>query len=215
MKYSHIIWDFDGTICNTWDGVFQSIQQVSRIHHLPTKDEDIAAAIHSGETLEVALQNLFKIDNAEIIADLIKTYRSHYVAHQGELQSLFPGILKVLKICHEKGITSVICSNKGTQAVHDALAQFEIQDFFRLVIGYEPGLPHKPSKEVFTQLIQPVMNDIPLEQILVIGDTAKDMIFAQNCGIDGCWASYGFGRKDDSMHPKYILEESSDILMVL
>lgn len=212
MRYTHLIWDFDGTICNTWEVVFQGFWEMAKEHGYETNDDAVSAAISSGVTLEQAAVNLFHLEKKEDIHRCVKTYKNFYRDHQDDLQSLFPGIKAVLETCKINGHKNIICSNKGPDSIREAITQFKLEGIFDHIVGFEVGLPTKPDPAVFNDLIRPHFPDIPLEQFIMIGDTSKDILFANNLGIDSCWVEYGFGTASTNSTPTFVAPHPEVIL---
>jgi phosphoglycolate phosphatase len=65
-----------------------------------------------------------------------------------------------------------------------------------LVFGDQPGFPKKPDPAIFTDHILPRYARWQRQQILMVGDTEIDILFAKAVGISSCWASYGYGEME-------------------
>ena len=53
--------------------------------------------------------------------------------------------------------------------------------------------------------------------MIMVGDTSTDIQFAQNIGIDSCWAKYGLGNEEDcySLAPNYCIDSITDVLPIV
>ena len=69
----------------------------------------------------------------------------------------------------------------------------------------------------YTDFIQPKFKEIDPKQILMVGDTPADLLFAQNIGADSCWAEYGYGdaKTCRALNPTYTIKHLTDILAIL
>ena len=198
MAYSLLLFDYDGTLCDSRQAIKYSLQQFFRTYDLPTPPEaDVQRTIELGLSAPVTLQVLQPTATPEQITEWVPIYRGIY-AEQGEpLVQPFPGAHEILAQAAAQGLTPVVLSNKGSRVLEASLDRFGLLPFISLVIGDgsypDKKLELKPSPMIFQQIVQPRFPDVPLEDILMIGDTEADLLFARNCGIDSCWASYGMG----------------------
>ncbi|OUJ71990.1 HAD family hydrolase [Hymenobacter crusticola] len=222
MAYSLLLFDYDGTLCDSRQAIRYSLQQFFQTYNLPAPPEaDVQRTIELGLSAPVTLQVLQPTATPEQITEWVPLYRGIY-AEQGEpLVQPFPGAYEVVAQAAAQGLMPVVISNKGSRVLEASLARFELLPFFSLLIGDgsfpDKQLALKPSPMIFQQIIQPHFPAVPLEEILMIGDTEADLLFARNCGIDACWASYGMGDAEAcrALEPRYELGALADLATVL
>lgn len=65
--------------------------------------------------------------------------------------------------------------------------------FVELVVAEQPGVPNKPDPGVVSQVILPHFPELGRTQMLMVGDTETDILFARRASLACCWASYGYG----------------------
>lgn len=222
MAYSLLLFDYDGTLCDSRQAIKYSLQQFFRTYDLPKPPEaDVQRTIELGLSAPVTLQVLQPTATPEQITEWVPIYRGIY-AEQGEpLVQPFPGAHEVLAQAAEQGFTPVVLSNKGSRVLEASLDRFGLLPFISLIIGDgsypDKKLELKPSPMIFQQIIQPRFPDVPVEDILMIGDTEADLLFARNCGIDSCWASYGMGDAAAcrALEPSYEIGALAELASVL
>ncbi|PYS08212.1 MAG: hypothetical protein DMG17_29340 [Acidobacteria bacterium] len=90
-------------------------------------------------------------------------------------------------------IKTVLLSNKGNAGLSSTVQQFEIINYFDLILSADHVKHHKPSAALYTTHIAPVFPQGDPKNILVVGDTESDLRFANNIGAQSCWAAYGYG----------------------
>jgi phosphoglycolate phosphatase len=81
------------------------------------------------------------------------------------------------------------------------------------VFGDEPGLPKKPDPAILTDHILPRYAPLRREQMLVVGDTEVDILFAKRARISCCWASYGYGEAERcrKLAPQHEISSIADL----
>ena len=130
------------------------------------------------------------------LQDHVNIYRAIYLDEGAPLLKPFAGVKEVLHELHDFGIISLIISNKGTAAIRRSLDENGLSSLIDLVLGDEPGLPRKPDPAMMTDHVLPRYPQFDRHQILIVGDTEADILFAQRSGTTCCWASYGYGEAD-------------------
>ncbi|MEZ2229655.1 HAD family hydrolase [Microcoleus sp.] len=54
-------------------------------------------------------------------------------------------------------------------------------------------------------------------EVLMVGDTAVDLLFAKNAQIDACWAAYGYGVRDEcvSLEPTFVINNIEELFSII
>ncbi|WP_343674135.1 HAD family hydrolase [Chitinophaga sp.] len=220
--YNYYLFDYDGTICNTFPTIHHAMSQTFKISGITPPDEsEMLTAVSKGGALHDTIKYLhpqasqLNPDDVETIA---KIYREQYKACEAQLTVLFNGAATVFNKLKDQGKTIIVLSNKGMAAVERSLKSLELFDHTDLIIAEgafpELGLKSKPDPMIYQTLISPKYNIKNNNEVLMIGDTHTDILFANNCGIASCWAAYGYGQKADCevLNPTYTIQEISAII---
>jgi len=194
-----IVFDYDGTLFDTRPAIHYALTHAFAAHGRPLPpDREVATAIAQGTTLDDTLLILdpgLGRDRAAL-DDLVLSYRALYLDAAEPLLRPYPGVSKALGQLHAMGTASLVVSNKGLAAIHRSLAANGLAAFVAAVYGDEPGLPKKPNPAILTQHVLPRLGQTQRERMLVVGDTATDIMFAKAAGLPCCWVSYGYGAID-------------------
>ncbi|HEX8427989.1 HAD family hydrolase [Hymenobacter sp.] len=220
MPYSLLLFDYDGTLCDTQRAIKHSMRRTFEIMGYPTPNEALMdEAVGRGLLLPEMLLWLHAPGTPPLPAVWVDTYRAIYNTEAEELVTLFPGTEQVLAATAANNQTLVVVSNKGLPLLENSLSRFGLRHYFSLVLGDTPDrqLPLKPDPAMFTHVIQPRFSAIGPGATLMIGDTTPDLRFARNCGISSCWASYGFGLENDNLplQPTYRISSLPELLPLL
>ncbi|MEG4347665.1 HAD hydrolase-like protein [Microcoleus sp. A003_D6] len=75
----------------------------------------------------------------------------------------------------------------------------------------------KPNPNVFHSIIKPLFPELDNSQILMVGDTAIDLLFAKNAGIDVCWAACGYGDRAQclALEPTFAIGDISELAAIV
>jgi phosphoglycolate phosphatase len=198
-EFKVIVFDYDGTLFDTRPAILHCIQRAfaARGRSIPALDA-ISSTVKAGLPLQ---ETFFVLDESlrgdrAAMNELVRTYRNAYLDESAPLVTPFAGARAALQEIHMSGAKCVVVSNKGVAAVRQSLDQSQLSPSVDLVFGDEPGLPKKPDPAILMDHILPRYAQLQREQILMVGDTEVDILFAKSTGICCCWASYGYGEKE-------------------
>lgn len=217
-NYKLLILDFDGTLCSTHDAILFCIKRTYETLHMMIPNHDfIDETIRAGLGMEKSLEILSPDLTQQQIHHLLSTYEAIYLAEGEEKSAPFPKAAEILAQLHTASFILTVVSNKAVMAVNTALERFHLKKYIAMVIGDTKTLRKKPDPMAYTDFIKPKYNDINSKQILMVGDTPADLLFAQNIGADSCWAEYGYGDKTTclALNPTYTIKHLADILEIL
>ncbi len=191
-----IIFDFDGTICDTRPAISSCLEAVASDNDIDVEltRKAIELTTTGGLTLPQTVEMLTE-KSGKSAEELITEYREHYKKIGTQNSTLFSGVKETLDMLNRQSKSLIVISNKGATALASTLSHFQIMDMFRMAIGEMPGRPSKPAPELFDEVIKPHFPDIDKNEILMVGDTATDIAFARAIGIEVAWVSYGFGKE--------------------
>lgn len=217
-NYKLIILDFDGTLCATHEAILFCIKRTYETLHMTMPnynfiDETIRAGLGMEKTLEVLSPDLAH----QQIHHLLSTYEAIYLAEGEDKSAAFPKAAETLAKLYTAGFILTVVSNKAVAAVDTALERFQLKQYITIVIGDTKTLRKKPDPMAYIDFIKPKYEDINPKQILMVGDTSADLLFAQNIGTDSCWAEYGYGDEKEclALRPTYTIKQLTDILAIL
>ena len=195
MNIDLIIFDFDGTLCDTRQKIVRMLQQTMRELGLPVADEQSCAAT-IGVPLAEAYRQLFPDITAETAILYAKYYRQAFEANKHHLvPDLFPHVAETLAHLHAMGTKMTVASSRDGNSLGWFLQRMELDRYFDLIIGAGDVQNAKPDPEpVLTTLAK---TGIDAERALVVGDMAVDILMGSRAGVRTCGVTYGNGSRED------------------
>lgn len=205
-KYTHIVFDIDGTLLDTEKAVLLSLQEaVFEIANRRIELSDLRFAL--GIPGEKALEYL-QIDDIQAT----RVAWHNYFVKQSDTIKLFEGVIKVLeKLKNDSYEMGIITSKTKEEYKHDFLP-FGIDSYFSTIICAEDTSLHKPNSEPMTKFLE--LSNAKMENVLYIGDTIYDKQCAKGAKVDFALALWGCS-DPNLIDPDYILKYPHDLIKVL
>lgn len=191
MKYKYVIWDIDGTLLDTREGlIFAYKWTFEQLKINPLSNEEILHLI--GPTPVTIFKEKFGLndDKAQQAGDLFRERYKNYDLYKAKL---YDGILDVLKILSANGVKQAIATNKRQDYAMLICQYFGIDKYCSPIYGADNGNQLTKNKLILATLSD--MN-ADFSQSIMIGDTIGDRKAAEEANINFIGVNYGFGFKN-------------------
>lgn len=191
MKYQAVIWDIDGTLLNTEEGLVAAYQYTIEKLKLPHKTaEEIKGFI--GPVPQVVFQEKFMMNSkdAQAAADI---FRNRYKNFELFRAVPYAGIMEVLRKIKSAGIKQAVATNKRQDYAVDICRYFGIDDYCHPILG-----PDNVNTKTKSDFIKECVSRLGVEKAVMIGDTNGDKNAAEEAESDFLGVNYGFGFKREN-----------------
>ena len=186
-----ILFDLDGTITDSAEGITKCIQYA--LGHFGIEEPDLKKLeCFVGPPLMeqfVKYSNLSK-KQAETAVSL---YRERYVKTGIYENRLYEGIESVLRLLKARGKTLGIASAKPTVYVMQVLENFNLTQYFSVVVGAELDGTRSDKAEIIECALELLDMQNDRSNVLMVGDRGSDVSGALRCGIQCIGVAYGYG----------------------
>lgn len=207
--YSAVIFDFDGTICDTGEGIKKSAKYALESFDIPCPEWD-ELDFFIGPPLLVTFQERFNQTPTD--ADLlVKKFRERYT-NVGLYEShLYDGVEELLKNLKNDGIKIGIASSKPKDYVDKLLTKFGIIDYFDSICAVSFQADCESKISIIHRCVAELEEDN--KSIIMVGDTAFDIDGANENMLDSVGVIWGYGSKFDFIErgATYIADKMGDI----
>lgn len=189
-NYKHIIFDFDGTLNDTSEGIYETFTAVLKHFGIDARGMDLSP--HIGPPLKFSYANLV---GQERCAEAIALHRKTFVEINAVAKSKpYEGAIEMLdRVAHCGRYTVSVASCKYQPHLIASLKMFGIDKYFDYVYAQTEQRQYKA--EVLNALIEE--NGLNRDECLLVGDTLNDIDGATANGIDVIAVTYGFGKRDE------------------
>ena len=203
-----VIFDMDGTLLDSQKDITISINYVrDRNYKLPPLKEAYIV-----EAINMEVRNLPKLFYGTDVyhGSDKEIFEAHYYDQCIKNPYLYDGVEDTLKELKKTGVKLSVATNAPTQFAHRMLTHLNVVDMFDVIIGADKVSKSKPNPEMLNRILNHYNYDKNLHKAWMVGDNSKDMLSAENAGIDSVFATWGFTPNSNHSkvikHPKEILD---------
>ena len=186
MRYSLIVFDWDGTLLDSAGGIVECIQEAARDLRLPVPARETASHV-IGLGLHDSLRTAVPALPEDQYQEFAEAYRRHFLARQGSM-ALFPGVRELLQDLHAAGYRLAVATGKSRRGLDHALDSTALRRYFAASRCADETNP-KPHPAMLLELMAHFA--AAPGQALMIGDTSHDLEMARSAGVDAVAVTYG------------------------
>jgi 2-phosphoglycolate phosphatase len=209
--YRAVLFDFDGTLADSYAAITASVNNVRAAHGLPPLEESEVRR-HVGRGPAYLLEHT--VPGSDVEAD-IRRYRAHHPSVLRSGTRLLPGAAEALAAIKRSGRRTGVCSNKPVDFTRKLLSYLGIADNVDIVLGPEDVAWPKPAADMLLAALHRLA--VPPAQALYIGDMTIDIATARAAGV-AVWV-VPTGSEDRAAliqaHPDRVLRDLNDLQSLL
>jgi phosphoglycolate phosphatase len=210
-EYNYYLFDFDGTLCDTTEGIFNSV--IYSLHCFGIEEDDREKlCFFVGPPLFESYKTLYGVSDDEA-KYLIEKYRERYRVKAAEESALYDGITEMLQKLKAKGKKIAIASSKPEIFVKEISDYHNISQYYDFISAEQLNKNHSSKEELINTCLDFFGNPTK-ESVLMVGDRFYDIDGAKAVGVDSAGAIYGFGTEEELRNAgaTYILSSPDDII---
>ena len=193
MKYKAIIFDLDGTLTDTLEDLFISVNYALRSCGLPERSLDEVRRFVGNGVRKLIERAVPEDTGLTMLEKCFDTFRAHYVIHCQDHTCLYPGVATLLMSLHAKGYRMAVVSNKLQSGVNE-LARTFFHGVIDVAIGEQQGIPRKPAPDMVEAALGQL--GVTKDEAIYVGDSDVDLQTAANAGLPCISVLWGFRTRD-------------------
>ncbi len=196
-KYTHILFDLDGTMTESGPGILNSVQYALRHYGIEETDMD-KLRLFVGPPLVDSFMNLYGFSSQKA-HEAVFVYRE-YFSDKGIFEnSLYEGIEDLLKSLKSAGKKLYVATGKPEIFLPRILEHFDIAKYFDYVCGSDADEKHCQKWEIIENVIchehlEPLVKS---GNVLMVGDRKHDTEGAIKNNIPCAGVLYGYGTREE------------------
>lgn len=181
-----LIFDLDGTLLDTLDDLYLSVNATLEKYDLPprTKDE---VRIFVGNGVPKLIERALGEHFPKYFDVALEYFKAHYKLNCNNNTHAYEGITDGLKYLKNKGYKIGVVSNKVDFATK-SLCRDYFGDLVDIAIGQRDGIKKKPAPDS----VYEAMRELGGKNAIYIGDSDVDIMTAKNANMDCVSVTWGF-----------------------
>lgn len=193
---SAALFDFDGTLVDTTELIYQSLRHASRevLGHEPPREILMA---NVGQPLPQQMVALIEKEAGNpgeadsLVRELMESYRNQNGVLHEDLIEEFPGVEEALARLREAGIGIAVVTSKRRASVELAIETFPgLGNVTNHFITMEDTDEHKPKPAPLLRGLE-LLGGVPVEEAAYVGDSPHDVDAAHAAGVTSVAISWG------------------------
>ena len=185
--YKNILFDFDGTIFDTVDGIVKSVRYALNKHGMDAPDAVLRC--FAGPPMEDMFMQTFDMSRDEA-KQLRQDFQERYIPIGLFESKPFEGIEQLLAALKADGRRLAITTLKPTHMAETLLKRSGLYDYFDMVCGIAPDVTNFTKSELALMAMEH-FGGTPEDTVLV-GDTKYDINGAHGAHLKAVGVRYGF-----------------------
>lgn len=215
MKYEIVIFDFDGTLADTKEDVWESVEHAANSIGCRIPHEFRG----NSQNLSLPIDRIFQSLLPKPEGLLKDVFECELTRHYRQLNSfthsyLFPGIQGILEELKRRDIPRYIVSMKPLQALNKIIIEKGWGDYFVEWYSVDPDVYEWRTKE---QVLGALKDRVQPKNCVYVGDSYTDIIAARACGMDSVGILYGDGDAERLIQekPTYLVASKRELEKIL
>ena len=187
-----VLFDFDGTVFDTVEGITKSIQYALHKHGRDAELEELRC--FAGPPLVDKFMEVYGVLREEA-EELVTDFRERYVPIGVYESSPFPGIQELLETLRAAGKKTAIATSKPQALAELLLERAKLRDIFDVVVGSGGGVNNDAKWQIVTRAMKRCGSKP--ENCVLVGDTKYDVEGAKKCGIPCIGVRWGYAAEGE------------------
>lgn len=187
MSQKRIIFDLDGTLTDSGEGILNSVEMTLRHFSLPVPDRQALRVFVGPPLRDTFIEHGVPANRVE---EAILVYRSRYNTIGKFENSPYPGIPQMLEKLQVLGYSLVVATSKPEVTAIEIMDKFQLSRYFDEICGATADGSRDEKSKVIAYLLSRLDDG---SNIWMVGDTAFDVIGATAHGIPTIGVSWGYG----------------------
>ena len=186
----YILFDLDGTLTDSAEGIVNSIVYALKHYGLPHDDRE-ALRRFVGPPLPESFQKYCGF-SAEKAKDAVAVFREYFTEKGIFENSVYDGVPEMLDALVKAGFTLGVATSKPEAFAEQILARFDLAKYFTAVAGATMD-EKRTSKPTVIAYAMEKLGITDASCVWMVGDREHDILGAKENGIRSVGVLYGYG----------------------
>lgn len=205
MKYVDlIIFDLDGTLVDSMDGIVNAINFTLKNLSLKEKGKQEISS-YVGRGVEYLIRKSLGNEQDVLLKKALPIYEEYFRKHAIDNSTLYSNVKEALEYFKNK--RKIIITNRKRESAILTLRALGVYGYFEDIMGGDDLVCMKPSSCPLEMAVNRL--DVNKEKAIIVGDMDIDILAGKRAGVITCGVTYGIGKEDDIIKakPDFIIDD--------
>ena len=195
MKKKLILFDFDGTVVDNSEGIYNCIRYALEKKGMKPLSDKVLRSFIGPSLFDSFMWNC--TDDREVAEELVSLYRERYKPLGSTEVRVYDGISELLLKLKNEGYITAVCSSKPYEFVRKIASEQGLESLFD---GFFcPSFGNHLSDKTSLALDAISHFNASKDEAVLIGDTKFDVAAAKGAGISSIGVLYGFATEEGEL----------------
>lgn len=191
-RYDAVIFDLDGTLLDTAEGIFRSVSYAIETFSLPMPGDDVLSTF-IGPPIQDSFMRIYGMDRDEAMK-AANVFRERYKESDILLAKPYDGIYETIEALRGAGVKTAVATYKRQDYAEKILVHFGFDRICDHICGSD--FEGKLKKKDIIENAVKACTITDAKKAVMVGDSDNDALGAAEAKHDFIAALYGFGFKD-------------------
>lgn len=194
--YNIILFDLDGTLTNSKEGITKCVQYSLKHFEIDEPDLDKLTCFIGPPLLNGFMEEYGFDEKKSRLA--VEKYRERFSEIGLFENEVYTGIEDLLKELTNQGKVLAVATSKPGVYTERILGKFNLRKYFKVVVGSELDGTRNNKGEVIEEVLKQLkLSKEELLATIMVGDRNHDIIGAKSCGIPCIGVEFGFAEENE------------------
>lgn len=208
MKYKYVLFDLDGTLTDSKEGITKSVQYALKKYGITVENLD-SLEVFIGPPLKDSFMEYYNFD-AEKAVKAIGYYREYFEEKGLYENKVYDNVEDLLVSLKKLGLKLIIATSKPTVFSETILKNFNLDKYFDAIVGSNLDGTRSKKGQVIEYALENC-NITNLEEVVMVGDRKHDVIGAKGNNIDCIGVRYGYGSPEELKSATYVVDSPDEV----
>jgi len=192
-NYDAVIFDLDGTLFDTSEGIFKAVSYVIETSSLQPLCEDVMRTF-IGPPIQRSFARVYGMSQEEA-NEKADMFRNRYKDHDLLLAKPYDGMMETIGALRKAGIKTAVATYKRSDYATRLLTHFGFDKAVDAIFGSD--MEGKLSKKDIIENAIGYLGITDHRRVVMVGDSDNDAVGAKEIGVPFVGVTYGFGFSDE------------------
>ncbi len=194
MKKKYILFDLDGTLTDSQEGITKAVEYALHAFGIEVKDRS-SLRVFIGPPLTDSFRRYYGFSEEKALEG-VKKYREYYNEKGKFENAVYEGIPEVLERLKEEGKILIVATSKPELYAKQIMEHFGLTKYFADIYGATMDGSRVNKDDVIRYALREkgITN---VEEAVMVGDREHDVLGAKKCGMEAVGVLFGFGSREE------------------